>query len=87
MSIYVSCIEITGGLRESIIWRVEEMSAVDFWVGRKLERRLSTHRGVLVEERELTLPLLCLPALSSLPTLPQLFPQLSTEDNNPTGGG
>lgn len=82
MSIYVSSIEVTGDLRESIIWRVEEMSAVDSWVGSKLERRLSTHRVVLVKESRLTLPPLCLTALSSLPTVPGLFPQLSTATDN-----
>lgn len=82
MSIYVSSIEVTGDLRESIIWRVEEMSVVDSWVGSKLERRLSTHRVVLVKESRLTLPPLCLTALSSLPTVPGLFPQLSTATDN-----
>lgn len=66
MSIYVSSIEVTGDFRESIIWRVEEMSAVDSWVGSKLERRLSTHRVVLVKESADT--------PSSLPSSSQFSP-------------
>lgn len=33
VSTYASCIQITDDLGESITWRVEEMSVVDFWVG------------------------------------------------------
>lgn len=71
------------GGQEGLPWAAgREMSELDCWVGRKLERRLPSHRGVLVEDRQAATPsafqpTLCPASTEALcPPLPQLFSQL-----------